>query len=257
MDTGRAAGAGGPPIRVSAVYKTFAPKDAGIGKGAGIEMEKIFLVEDDEHLSAELASLLTKYGYECRTSRDWANIVLEILQAQPHLVLLDINLPMYDGYYICRELRKRSDIPVIVVTSRNSDSDELMSMNLGADDYITKPYHTQILLARIAAVLARTYRREGQKIEHKGITLLIGEGKIQCGEKEAELTKNEMRILHLLMAKKGQTVSREEIMNALWQSDEFVDDNTLTVNINRLRKKLAQVGREGYLITKRGIGYLV
>ena len=98
MGTGRAAGAGGPPIRVSAVYKTFAPKDAGIGKGAGIEMEKIFLVEDDEHLSAELASLLTKYGYECRTSRDWANIVLEILQAQPHLVLLDINLPMYDGY---------------------------------------------------------------------------------------------------------------------------------------------------------------
>ena len=122
-------------------------------------MEKIFLVEDDEHLSAELASLLKKYGYECQTSRDWANIVLEILQAQPHLVLLDINLPMYDGYYICRELRKRSDIPVIVVTSRNSDSDELMSMNLGADDYITKPYHTQILLARIAAVLARTYRR--------------------------------------------------------------------------------------------------
>ena len=148
-------------------------------------------------------------------------------------------------------------MPIIVVTSRDSDNDELMSMNLGADDFITKPYNTQILLARIAAVLARSYQREGQKMEYNGLTLYLGQGKIVCGSREAALTKNEQRILHLLMASKGQTVSREEIMNALWQSDEFVDDNTLTVNINRLRKKLAQVGKEDYLITRRGMGYLV
>ena len=170
---------------------------------------------------------------------------------------MDINLPMFDGYYLCRELRKVSGIPVIVVTSRDSESDELMSMNLGADDFIVKPYHTQILLARIAAVLARSYGKEGQQIEHDGLTLFLGEGKISCEGEEVELTKNELRILHLLMTRKGQTVSREEMMNALWQSDEFVDDNTLTVNVNRLRKKLAQVGKEGYLVTKRGMGYLV
>ncbi len=220
-------------------------------------MVKIFLVEDEERLCAELSSLLEKYGYTCKTSRDYEHIVARILEEQPQLVLLDINLPMYDGYYICRELRKASSLPIIVVTSRDSDSDELMSMNLGADDFITKPYNTQILLARIAAVLARSYHQEGQKIEHDGLTLHLGAGKIVCGSREAELTKNEQRILHLLMAGKGQTVSREEIMNALWQSDEFVDDNTLTVNINRLRKKLAQVGKEDYLITRRGIGYLI
>lgn len=220
-------------------------------------MAKIFLVEDDERICAELASLLEKYGYTCKTSRDYEHIVQRILEEQPQLVLLDINLPMYDGYYICRELRKASSLPIIVVTSRDSDSDELMSMNLGADDFITKPYNTQILLARIAAVLARSYQQEGQQIEHDGLTLHLGAGKIACGGREAELTKNEQRILHLLMASKGQTVSREEIMNALWQSDEFVDDNTLTVNINRLRKKLALVGKEGLLITRRGIGYRI
>lgn len=220
-------------------------------------MAKIFLVEDDARISKELASLLGKYGYECQTAQNYENMVDAILAAQPHLVLLDINLPMYDGYYICRELRKRSGVPIIVVTSRDSDSDELMSMNLGADDFITKPYNTQILLARIAAVLARAYQQEGQSIEHNGLRLSLGDGKIYCGEQQAELTKNEQRILHLLMASKGQVVSREEMMNALWQSDEFVDDNTLTVNINRLRKKLAQVGREDYLITRRGMGYLV
>lgn len=220
-------------------------------------MAKIFLVEDDARLREELAALLTKYGYECACAEDFDGVVKQILEAQPHLVLMDINLPMFDGYYLCRELRKVSDIPVIVVTSRDSESDELMSMNLGADDFITKPYHTQILLARIAAVLARSYGKEGQQIEHDGLTLFLGESRVSCGGEEVELTKNELRILHLLMTKKGQIVSREEMMNALWQSDEFVDDNTLTVNVNRLRKKLAQVGREGYLITKRGMGYLV
>lgn len=220
-------------------------------------MAKIFLVEDDARLREELAALLTKYGYECVCAEDFNGVVKQILVAQPHLVLMDINLPMFDGYYLCRELRKVSGIPVIVVTSRDSESDELMSMNLGADDFIVKPYHTQILLARIAAVLARSYGKEGQQIEHDGLTLFLGEGKISCEGEEVELTKNELRILHLLMTRKGQTVSREEMMNALWQSDEFVDDNTLTVNVNRLRKKLAQVGKEGYLVTKRGMGYLV
>lgn len=152
-------------------------------------MAKIFLVEDDARISKELASLLGKYGYECQTAQNYENMVDVILAAQPHLVLLDINLPMYDGYYICRELRKRSGIPIIVVTSRDSDSDELMSMNLGADDFITKPYNTQILLARIAAVLARAYQQEGQSIEHNGLRLSLGDGKIYCGEQQAEPPK--------------------------------------------------------------------
>ena len=152
-------------------------------------MAKIFLVEDDARLREELAALLTKYGYECVCAEDFNGVVKQILVAQPHLVLMDINLPMFDGYYLCRELRKVSGIPVIVVTSRDSESDELMSMNLGADDFIVKPYHTQILLARIAAVLARSYGKEGQQIEHDGLTLFLGEGKISCEGEEVELTK--------------------------------------------------------------------
>jgi DNA-binding response OmpR family regulator len=221
-------------------------------------MACIFLVEDEEKIRVELTSLLEKYGYECAASTDFEHIVEHILRRQPQLVLLDINLPLYDGYHVCRELRRQSEIPVIIVTSRDSELDELMSMNLGADDFVTKPYNTQILLARIAAVLKRSYHSEPPSLlEHKGVLLDAAKGEVRCGESSAELTKNELRILHLLMSNSGTIIPREEIMNDLWQSDEFVDDNTLTVNINRLRRKLESIGVSGYLITKRGQGYLV
>lgn len=221
-------------------------------------MARIFIVEDDAKIREELMTLLEKYGHVCFTSDDFSAVIDHILQSGPELVLLDLNLPVYDGYHVCRELRRVSSLPIIVVTSRDSDVDELMSMNLGADDFITKPYNTQILLARINSVLMRTYNsRTAKVVTHNGVTLDLATSIVSSGEKQAELTKNELRILHLLMSSSGSVIGRDELMNDLWQSDEFVDDNTLTVNINRLRKKLEEIGVTGYLVTKRGRGYMV
>lgn len=221
-------------------------------------MARIFLVEDDPKIREELTTLLEKYGHSCCSSNDFTNMLDAILKSGAELLLLDINLPVFDGYHICRELRKVSDLPIIIVTSRDSDVDELMSMNLGADDFITKPYNTQILLARINSVLNRAYNNRSAKVvSHNGVSLDLATSIVSNGERQAELTKNELRILHLLMTNSGSILSRDELMNDLWQSDEFVDDNTLTVNINRLRKKLEEIGITGYLITKRGRGYMV
>jgi len=227
------------------------------GKG-GICVSTVFIVEDDVKIRQELTRLLEKYGYTCASSDDFAHMPEVILKENPQLVLLDINLPVYDGYHICREIRRSSQLPIIIVTSRDSDVDELMSMSLGADDFITKPYNTQILLARIASVLKRAYPSEPVSIlSHRGLELDLSRGTARFGENETELSKNELRILHMLLCNRGRIVSREEIMNDLWQSEEFVDDNTLTVNINRLRKKLDGIGVRDYLTTKRGLGYLV
>ena len=221
-------------------------------------MMKIFLIEDDQVLRTELMKLLQSYGYECDYSDDWKNIVQKALQSNANLILLDINLPLFDGYYICREIRKQSDVPIIIVTSRSTDMDELMSMNLGADDFITKPYNTQILIARISALLKRSaYSAAVDEIEYKGVKFQQLKGVISCGVNYAELTKNEMKIFSVLLKNAGKIVSRDELMDELWQSDEFVDDNTLTVNVNRLRKKLEEIGAQDFIVTKRGIGYLI
>ena len=221
-------------------------------------MYQIFIIEDDVTIRTQLEKLLNKYHYQCSSSDDFENIVETVLAKNPHLVLLDINLPVYDGYHVCREIRRRSNVPIIVVTSRNSDLDELMSMNLGADDFITKPYNTQILLARIAALLNRTYHNDqGDRLSYRTLTLDLSKSVASIGEKSVELTRNEQRILHLFLKNPERILSRNEIMDALWQSDEFVDDNTLTVNINRLRRKLAEIGGSEYLTTKRGQGYLL
>ncbi|MCY6369390.1 response regulator transcription factor [Clostridium ganghwense] len=221
-------------------------------------MPKIFIIEDDVTLRGEISKLLNNYGYKCSYSDDFENIVEETLKTNPNLILLDINLPYYDGYHVCREIRKRSAVPIIVVTSRNSDMDELMSMNLGADDFITKPYNTQILLAHISAVLKRAEPNiDNQIIECNNVVLNISKSLVSFEEKETELTKNELGILTILMKNKGCIVHRNDIMNELWQSDEFIDDNTLTVNVNRLRKKLENIGAKGFIETKRGQGYMI
>ena len=221
-------------------------------------MYKILIVEDDTVIRTELKTLLEKYGYKTGITENFENVAEFVLGDKPHLILLDINLPVYDGYHICREIRKKSKIPVIVVTSRDSDMDELMSMNLGADDFITKPYNTQILLARISALLDRTYNNENVKELVFGELILdIGKSTVIYKETAAELTKNELKILSLLIGNKNKITSRDDIMNELWQSNEFVDDNTLTVNINRLRKKLDEIGAVGLLQTKRGQGYML
>lgn len=219
---------------------------------------KIYIIEDDTKLRTELVKLLSSYQYNCSFDDDYQNIISHALQAKPDLILLDVNLPVFDGYYVCRELRKLSDIPIIIVTSRSTDMDELMSMNLGADDFITKPYHSQILLARISAVLKRCNGQGlSEKAEYKGITIYPSQSKISYGGSEAELTKNEMKILTLLINNAGKIVSRNDLMNALWQSDVFVDDNTLTVNVNRLRKRIEEIGAPELITTKRGQGYMI
>lgn len=221
-------------------------------------MASVFIVEDDAKIRNELTLLLRKYGYECFSSDDFANMPQVIFDCRPQLVLLDLNLPVYDGYYLCREIRRTSQIPIIIVTSRDSDADELMSMSLGADDFVTKPYNTQILLARIASVLKRAYPEQPNDVLlHRGLELDVSRGLARFQGHEVELTKNELRILRLLICNKGRILSRDEIMNDLWQSEEFVDDNTLTVNINRLRRKLEGIGVTDYLTTRRGQGYTV
>lgn len=219
---------------------------------------RIMIIEDDPKIRQELSEFLNRYGYDPVFPDSFEHITTSILANPPDLILLDINLPIYDGYYICREIRKQSDVPIIIVTSRDSEFDELMSMNLGADDYITKPYNTQILLARIASVLKRANPSAGSTaMSHNGLTLDLSRSVIQSARGETELTKNEVGILRLLLSHQNEIVSREAIMNALWQSDAFVDDNTLTVNINRLRRKISEIGLKDYLVTKRGQGYMV
>ena len=219
---------------------------------------KIFIIEDEEKIRLELSTFLNRYGYETSYSTDFENIVDISMKEEPDIILLDINLPYYDGYYICREIRKKSNVPIIVVTSRNSEIDELMSMNLGADDFVTKPYNTQILLARISSLLRRTYQNIDLEVfEFNGLKYNMSTSEMEFNNNKIELTKNESRILYTLIKNKEKIVSRNELMKSLWQNDEFVDDNTLTVNINRLRKKLEEIGASDYLQTKRGQGYIL
>lgn len=219
---------------------------------------KIFVVEDETEICKELSVLLQKYGYAYESSTDFAHITDHILKAEADLVLLDINLPYQDGYTICREIRKQSDIPIIVLTSRNTDFDELMSLNIGADDFISKPYNAQVLIARIQKILKRTYEAQVNSVLiHKGLTINLLKATASYGDKEVNLTKNELGILRLLVVNKGNVIPRDAIIDELWQSDEFIDENTLNVNIVRLRKKLSEIGAPDYLETKRGLGYKV
>lgn len=222
--------------------------------------KKVFIIEDEEKIREELTKFLEKYGYTVGSSNDFENIVDISLDYEPSIILLDINLPYYDGYYICREIRKRSEVPIIVVTSRQGEMDELMSMNLGADDFVTKPYNTQILLARMASIMKRTYSSlegEGEILEYRGLKYNMSTSEVSFNGENVELTKNESKILNVLIKNKGKIVSRDEIIKALWQTNEFIDDNTLTVNVNRLRRKIEGIGAEGYLQTKRGQGYIL
>ena len=225
-------------------------------------MEKIIIIEDDEIIREELKNFLIRYGYEVVAPTSFEKVVEFILSEDANLVLLDINLPVFDGYYICREVRKKSDVPIIIVTSRDSEMDELMSMNLGADDFVTKPYNTQILLARIAALLKRSGSNSNSNtntsiLTYKDFQLNLSNATIKYNEKEIELTKNEVKTLSYLMNHKGQIVSRESLMEYLWSTDYFVDDSTLTVNITRLRKKLEEIGIENAIETRRGLGYIM
>ena len=222
-------------------------------------MYRIMVIEDHEKIRNELCDFLHKNGYVCMGTDDFEHVLDQIRTQKPDLLLLDLNLPIYDGYYICREVRKENkELPIIIVTSRDSDMDELISMNLGADDFITKPYNLPILLARIARILHRTYESSfANQLTIHDITLDIGKSTLSYHGESIDLTKNELRIMHCLFQNKNSIVSREELMKHMWDCELFVDDNTLTVNINRLRKKLEYIRLDDLIQTKRGMGYII
>ena len=222
-------------------------------------MSKILIVEDDEKLSKELKIFLDKNGYDAVILQKFDNAVEDILEENADLILLDINLPYTDGEYICKEIRKTSDVPIIMVTSRDNEMDELISLNYGADQYVTKPFNIQILLAKIAGLIKRNQNadKSQEKIKCNEFILNVSKSVIETENKKIELTKNELKILHYLVLNQGKIVSREEIMNYLWESENFIDDNTLTVNMTRLRSKLEELGIKDSIETKRGQGYIL
>ena len=221
-------------------------------------MPRILIIEDDEKLREELKIFLNKNGYEATTLITFEKTIQDILQTNPDLILLDINLPNTDGEYICKEIRKQSNMPIIIVTSRDNELDELLSINNGADHYITKPFNIQILLAKIGSLLRRTNMQEvNDKIDVKDFILNTSNSTIEKDGKTIELTKNEYKILKYLVQNRGKILSREDIMECLWESESFIDDNTLTVNITRLRNKLEELELKELLETKRGQGYIL
>ena len=222
-------------------------------------MQKILIVEDDKKLRKELETFLTKHGFIAKGLEKFDNTIQDILNENTDLILLDINLPYTDGEFVCKEVRKTSDVPIIMVTSRDNEIDELMSLNYGADQYVTKPYNIQILLAKINGLLKRNKKsdKEMQEIDCDGFKLNIAERVIKKDNKKIELTKNEYTILYYLCINRGRIVSRDEIMDYLWESEEFIDDNTLSVNVKRLRGKLEELGLVDIIETRRGQGYIL
>ena len=222
-------------------------------------MKRILIVEDDEKLRCELETFLNKNGFVATSLNKFDNAVEDILNEKADLLLLDINLPYTDGEFICKEIRKTSNVPIIMVTSRDSEMDELLSLNYGADQYVTKPYNIQILLAKIVGLLKRNQNagNNPDKIDCGEFVLNTAGRIIEKEDNKVELTKNEYKILEYLVIHRQQVISRDEIMDYLWESEEFVDDNTLNVNIKRLRTKLTELGLIDQIETRRGQGYLL
>ncbi len=219
-------------------------------------MQKIMIIEDDPVIRDELALLLSNEGYQTVAVTEFTNVAMQILNCNPNLILLDLNLPERDGLSLCADIRKASPTPIIFVTSRDSAADELRALSLGGDDYITKPYNISVLLARIKAVLRRTGgTAEPDTLAADGLTLHLTQGTISAGTKSVELTRNELKILSCLMSHAGEIVSRADLIEALWDSQIYIDDNTLSVNVTRLRSKLEGLGMADVIKTRRGMGY--
>ena len=222
-------------------------------------MKRILIIEDSPEVREELKTLLCRNGYMADYIVDFKDVCSQIMDYDPDMVLLDINLPELDGEGLLRELRQRSDVPVIMVTSKNTEMDEVLCLSFGADDFVAKPYNPSILLLHIEAVFKRTGRqdRESSICTYKEVSLDMSRGIMSAGATSVELTKNEMGILGYLIKNQGRIISRDELMSYLWDSEEFVDDNTLTVNINRVRKKLEECGVSDMIQTRRGQGYII
>ena len=221
-------------------------------------MKRILIVEDDMALAQELSLLLTRNNYEAEYLTGFQDVATQILAKSPDMVLLDINLPGADGQSVLKQLRRESEVPVIMLTSKNTEMDEVLSMSFGADDFVAKPYNPSILLLHMEAVFKR-FGGSGKEstLAYGKLTMDVARGMLRVGDKSTELTKNEAGILGYLLQNQGRIVTRDELISYLWDSEEFVDDNTLTVNINRVRKKLEELGFEDMIKTKRGQGYLL
>jgi DNA-binding response OmpR family regulator len=222
-------------------------------------MYKIFIVEDDEMIAAGLKRHLENWGYAVECAQDLGNVMPEFVRAAPHLVLMDIKLPFYNGYHWCSELRKISKVPVIFLSSAADNMNIVMAVNMGGDDFIAKPFDLDVLTVKIQAMLRRSYDFVSQSVvlEHRGAMLNLTEAVLVYGSEKLELTKNELRILQVLMENKEKVVARDTLMTKLWESDSYVDENTLSVNVNRLRKKLESAGLSDFIQTKKGIGYRI
>ncbi len=222
-------------------------------------MKKILIIEDDLNVARELSISLKKWSFEVDIIKDFDNILKEVIDNKPSLILMDVNLPYYDGFYWCEKIREVSKVPIIFLSSRDSNMDIIMGINNGGDDYITKPFSTEVLISKINALLRRSYdyNNSDTLIYYNDAVLDIEKCIFRYDDKEIELTKNEIKILSLLIKNKEKVVSREKIMMSLWNNDEFVNDNTLTVNITRLRGKINELGLKDIIKTKKGIGYLI
>lgn len=218
---------------------------------------KIMIVEDDAVIAQEIAENLESWGMQTNIVQDLSQVMKEFARCMPHLVLMDISLPFYNGYYWCSEIRKVSKVPVIFLSSASENMNIVMAMNMGGDDFIAKPFDFSVLSAKVQAMLRRAYAFAGQTslLEHRGVILNLSDTSLEVNGEKVELTKNEFRILQILFEHRDETVSREEIMKHLWDGDCFVDDNTLAVNMARLRKKLQEKGLEQFITTKKGLGY--
>ena len=222
-------------------------------------MYRIFIAEDDDSIADSIARALAAWDFDVRKAGDLRHVTDEIAAYDPHLVLMDITLPFYNGFYWCSELRRTSHVPVVFISSAADNMNIVMAMNMGGDDFIAKPFDMSVLTAKIQAVLRRSYDFAEQVgiIEHNGARLNTSEAALYVNSNRIELTRNEYRILQTLMESKGSIVSRDKLMNKLWETDCFIDENTLTVNIARLRKKLDAAGLPGFITTKVGMGYMV
>ena len=220
---------------------------------------KIFIVEDDPVIASAVAEHIASWGCETRVAQNFQNIVQEFVDFDPQLVLLDVGLPFYNGYHWCSEIRRFSSVPIIFVSSASDNMNIVMAINMGADDFIAKPFDLNVLTAKVQAMLRRTYDLGGQTrlLQHRDAVLNTDDSTLTYHGERVELTKNEYRILQVLMENKGKTVSRDVLMQRLWESDSFVDENTLSVNVARLRKKLDGAGLENFIATKKGMGYIV
>ncbi len=222
-------------------------------------MYKIMIIEDDAALANEIKKQVEAWGNEVKCVREFRDIIPAFTEYDPHMVLLDITLPFYNGYHWCSEIRRISNVPIVFISSASDNMNIVMAMNMGGDDFIAKPIDLSVMMAKIQAVLRRTYDMGGKipVLEHKGAILNLNDASLDYNGNRIELTKNEFRILQTLLENKGRAVSRDTLMIKLWQMDSYVEENTLTVNVTRLRRKLDSVGLKDFIATKVGLGYII